>query len=221
MKRYFVPFMIITFSLALQACQAGSPAADTPTPLPPAIETTQSLPTPEVFLPLNACDNFFLPLTGGTTWSFSDGSALSVGPFEGNDAEGSTFAVRKNPDGTLEKLFILCKNGKTEIVKIATLDKDLNETGSKSMSEISNGACESKVILPESENLVPGKIWQQCETNCRVITDQTISIQLGTFKTRRVECEDGTVRWYAPQFGLVKSCTGKTCSELIQMQAPD
>ncbi len=221
MKRYLPSIIIIMVAISLQACQADMIPADTPTPASTEVTPSQLLPTQEPFIPLNACDNFFLPLTGGTIWSYSDGSALSVGPFEGSDTEGSTIAVRMNPDGTLEKLFILCTNGKTEIVKIATLDKDLNEISSKSMDEISNGTCESRIILPEAENMVPGKVWQQCETACRVVVDQTINIQLGSFKTRRVECEDGTKRWYAPQFGLLKTCTGDSCTELIQLQAPN
>jgi len=221
MKRFFFPVVIITISLLLQACQAGTPAADTPTPPPPTIDTSQSLPTPEEFVPLNACDNFFLPLTGGTTWAFSDGSALSVGPFEGNDAEGSTFTIRMNPDGTLEKLFIHCEYGKTEIVKIATLDQDMNETSLRTMEEISKGSCSSRVILPEAVNMIPAKAWKSCETSCHVVTDQTINIQLGSFKARRVECEDGLVRWYAPQFGLIKTCIGKVCTELVGMKAPN
>ncbi len=157
----------------------------------------------------------------GTTWTYSDGTIMSAGGFEGNNSMGSIVLIKLNPDASLEKHFINCSNGKTEIVKIGTLDKDLNETGSQTMSEISNGACESRIILPEAENMIAGKAWQQCTTSCHVVNDQTLNIQLGSFKTRRVECEDGSKRWYAPQFGLMKTCTGDICSELIEFRAPN
>jgi hypothetical protein len=221
MKRSMILMIIIFLAGILQACQgsANQPATITP---PPEMDNSAGQPVvPEVFVPISACDNFFLPLNTGTVWTFSDGSAMSVGPFEGDDAKGSTIAVKLFPDGKLEKYYIECAGGKTEIVKVATLDEDLNETGSQTMGEITGGVCESRIILPEAEKMAPGNSWQQCETACRVILDQTISIELGTFKTRRVECDDGLVRWYAPQFGLLKSCTGDTCAELIKMVAPN
>ncbi len=221
MKRSMALMIFIFLACILQGCQGSTSQPATTTPLPLMDIDTQQPAAPDVFVPLSACDNFFLPLNTGTVWTFSDGSAMSVGPFEGGDTEGSTIAVKLFPDGKLEKYYIDCVGGRTEIVKVATLDDDLNETGSQTMSEITDGACESRIILPEAEKMAPGNSWQQCETACRVILDQTISIELGTFKTRRVECDDGLVRWYAPQFGLLKTCTGDTCAELIKMVAPN
>ncbi len=221
MKRFMALLIIILLAGILQACQGSASPSATITPTPEIEKSTGQANVPEVFVPISACDNFFLPLNTGTVWTFSDGSAMSVGPYEGGDDAGSTIAVKLFPDGKLEKYYIACAGGKTEIVKVATLDDDMNETGSQTMSEITNGACESRIILPEAEKMAPGNSWQQCETACRVILDQTISIELGTFKTRRVECDDGLVRWYAPQFGLLKTCTGDTCAELIKMVAPN
>jgi hypothetical protein len=218
-QKYFV-LIIIIFSLMLHACSQINEPEITPTATA-IVAKTAATPAPLVFEPLNACDSFFLPMETGTTWTYSDGTVLSVGGFEGNDSTGSIVLIKLNPDASLEKQYINCSNGKTEIEKIGTLDNDLNETGSQTMSEISNGACESRIILPESENLIPGKAWQQCTTSCHVVNDQTINIQLGSFKTRRVECEDGSIRWYAPQFGLMKTCTGDKCSELIEFRAPN
>ena len=119
----------------LLGCQSSASQPATVTP-PPAEENAPQQPVAsEAFVPYSACDNFFLPLNPGTVWTFSDGSAMSVGPFEGNDTEGSTIALKRFPDGKLEKYYIECANGRTEIVKVATLDEDLNETGSKTMSE--------------------------------------------------------------------------------------
>jgi hypothetical protein len=233
MKQNFVFLILIIFSLMLQACSQIIQPADTPTVTvtfaeradTPTVTITFAepavTPAPLIFEPLNACDNFFLPMETGTTWTYSDGTVLSVGGFEGDDSTGSIMLIKLNPDASLEKQYIHCSNGKTEIMKIATLDKDLNETGSQTMSEISNGACESRIILPEAENMIAGKAWQECTTSCHVVNDQTLIIQLGSFKTRRVECEDGTIRWYAPQFGLMKTCAGKKCSELIEFTAPN
>lgn len=221
MRQTLLFIVAILLAGILLGCQSSASQLKTVTP-PPAEENAPQQPAaPEAFVPYSACDNFFLPLNPGTVWTFSDGSAMSVGPYEGNDLEGSTIALKRFPDGKLEKYYIDCSNGRTEIVKVATLDEDLNETGSKTVNESSNGACDSRVILPEAENMAPGNTWQQCETSCRTIFDQTINIELGTFKTRRVECDDGLVRWYAPQFGLLKTCLGDTCAELISMQAPN
>jgi len=221
MKRYFLILATTFMILILDACQLETTVK--PTPISPTAQpgSTMQAATPEVFEPLNACDNFFLPLQPSTNWLYSDGTALSANTFEGNDSEGSINIIKLNPDGSLEKQYIQCTNGKLEIVKVGTLDKNFNETGVKTINEISNGACDSRVILPEVKNMIPGKTWQQCVTACRVVNDQTVVIQLGTFKTRRVECEDGTVRWYAPQFGMIKTCTGKECSELISFRAPN
>jgi hypothetical protein len=220
MQRFRQILLIVIFPLLLQACAQYSPSASEPT-LTAVFSTPASTITPNVFEPLNACDNFFFPMETGTTWTYSDGTVLSAGGFEGNDSTGSIVLIKLNPDASLEKQYINCSNGKTEIVKIGTLDKDLNETGSQTMSEISNSACESRIILPEAENMIAGKAWQQCTTSCHVVNDQTLNIQLGSFKTRRVECEDGSKRWYAPQFGLMKTCTGDKCSELIEFRAPN
>jgi hypothetical protein len=215
---HFFPLVLLIGILT--ACSQNQVPATIPTNT-----SAPSLPvvavTPSIDEPLNACDNFFLPLQPSTTWLYSDGTALSASSFEGNDSEGSINIIKLNPDGSLEKQYIQCTNGKLEIVKVGTLDKNFNETGAKTINEISNGSCDSRIILPEVKNLIPGKTWQQCTTACRVVNDQTIVIQLGTFKTRRVECEDGTVRWYAPQFGMIKTCTGKECSELISLRAPN
>jgi hypothetical protein len=219
-KHTYSLFIIFLYSLMLQACSQIIQPADTPTATVTIAEPAATS-APPVYEPLNACDNFFLPMETGTTWTYSDGTVLSVGGFKGNDSTGSIVIIKLNPDASLEKQYINCSNGKTEIVKIGTLDKDLNEIGSQTMSEISNGACESRIILPESENLIAGKAWQQCATSCHVVNDQTLNIQLGSFKTRRVECEDGTIRWYAPQFGLMKTCSGDNCSELIEFIAPN
>jgi len=216
-KRLFLIILFIT--IMLQACSQISEPVNTPTATV-AVVNPVATSDPSVFEPLNACNNFFLPMETGTIRSYSDGTIFSVGGFEGDDATGSIVVLRLNPEGSLEKQYINCSNGKTEIVKVGALDKDLNETGSQTMSEISNGACETQVILPEAENMIPGKVWQQCTTSCHVVNDQTINIQLGSFKTRRVECEDGTIRWFAPLFGLLKTCTGNACSELIEFIAP-
>jgi hypothetical protein len=221
MKRFFLILATTSMILLLSACQTGTLEEPTPTTSPAQPGSTVQAATPEVYEPLNACDNFFLPLTTGTIWSYSDGSAMSVGQFEGNDSEGTTILVKLSADGTLEKQYIQCTNGKTEVVKIAALDQDMNETSLKTMDEISNGSCTSRVILPEVENMISAKTWKSCDTLCHVVTDQTINIQLGSFKTRRVECEDGLVRWYAPQFGLIKTCNGKVCAELVSMKAPN
>jgi hypothetical protein len=213
-------FIIVILALLLQACsQKNLPTSQTTATM--IFSTPAATITPYVFEPLNACDNFFLPMETGTTWTYSDGTILSAGGFEGNDSTGSIVLIKLNPDASLEKQYINCSNGKTEIVKIGTLDKDLNETGSQTMSEISSGACASRIILPEAENMIAGKAWQQCTTSCHVVNDQTLIIQLGSFKTRRVECEDRSIRWYAPQFGLMKTCTGDKCSELIEFRAPN
>lgn len=220
MKQNFSVLIIFIFSIMLQACSQINQPADMPTATA-TVAKPAATSAPFVFEPLNACDNFFLPMETGTTWTYSDGTIMSAGGFEGDDSTGSIILIKLNPDASLEKLYINCSNGKTEIMKIGTLDKDLNETGSQTMSEISNGACESRIILPEAENMIAGKAWQQCTTSCHVVNDQTINIQLGSFKTRRVECEDGSIRWYAPQFGLMKTCTGDKCSELIEFRAPN
>ena len=216
-KRLFLIIFFIT--IMLQACSQVYEPVKTPTATI-AVVKPAATSVPSVFEPLNACDNFFLPMETGTTRSYSDGTIFSVGGFVGDDAAGSIVVLRLKPDGSLEKQYINCSNGKTEIVKIGALDKDLNEIGSQTMSEISNGACETQVILPEAENMIPGKVWQQCTTSCHVVNDQTINIQLGSFKTRRVECEDRSIRWFAPLFGLLKTCTGDNCSELIEFRAP-
>jgi hypothetical protein len=221
MIRYYLALLMVFLVLVLAACQAGTPVEPTPTTSPAQPGSTVQAATPEVYEPLNACDNFFLPMENGTTWKYSDGTVITTAGFSGDDQTGNTVLLRLNPDATVEKLYIRCTNGRTEIVKIGTLDKELNEIGSKSMSEISGGKCESKMILPELDILDSRKSWNQCRTPCRVINDESTIIKLGSFKTRRIECEDGTVRWYAPQFGLIKTCIGKNCSELVEFRAPN
>jgi hypothetical protein len=207
--------------LFISACtQAIASPTEQPTLEATAISPTTALPVGRTYDPINACDNPYYPHAPGSWWETSDGSIYSIAKSEGDALKATALVENTGADGKITLLHYSCEQGRLDLVSIGEQDEEGNEINLQSIAEITEGKCETMTMLPSEADLLKKQTWKQCETSCHVTASVPLVTDIGTYDALRVDCDNGSVRYYVYGLGLIRTCTIDGCLEVTDFTLP-
>jgi len=212
---------LIIFILLTACNQKTSPTqAAQPTQEPAQPVSPTAAPSGKEYVPINACDHPYYPHAEGSWWETSDGTIYAVIDSQGDNIKASATVSNTASDGKVTLLHYNCENGRLDLVATGDVDEAGNEINLRSIAESTGGKCESLTMLPSMVDIMNQQSWKQCEATCRVTTTLQLITQFGTFDAIRVDCDNGTAKYFAYGMGLVKNCTINGCLEVTAYTLP-
>lgn len=211
MKRILAILVTLLFSSI--ACSLGTsvtPASDSaqPTPLPANEDASQPSPMPPANEPpvatVNACDNIYMPVIPGATWTYSLVGQVS-------DTYTHTILSRDDTSFVEQDAFA---SGVTRKGDWACADGNLTALTPTGGASVNTNGLTSEFVTTTNTGITfpanpqPGSTWSQfvilegtqtingftansrnqVETTCTVIGMEAVSVPAGTFEALRVEC---------------------------------
>lgn len=202
----------IIFPVLLAAC-AQPVVAPTEQPTMQAVESLPTSPAvnKQAYESINACDNPFYPHIGAAWWETSDGSIYAVISSEGDMENASALVKTIDANNEINYLHYTCKNGQIDLISYGESDENGNEVNTRTIGEITDGNCDAITLVPPESTFMKKGTWKQCDVTCRVTAQIPLITDIGTFDTIRVDCDNGTAKYFVYGLGLLRTCTVDGC----------